>query len=783
MADGHRYLLQSFSNPLSAQYSSSSSIANGLFLNSLLNQLVADPSPSAKSHPHNSTGHINRGMYGQNHQQGHNRINGAPNRQQGLPMLYNFQQPTAHPHQGHVQHHQAIQPDHSGHGPAPNMMGHSNFSSGVLSNASPFSGSNLQNGHAATTRGGQAQQITEHWAEQLRLRKDTETAHNMMTNDHQPQPHYYARLKANDNRGIAGSLTSGASGSRSDSDEDDRRRPWSIDKTNKRQDWHNLDMSGQGLRVLAPALFNYEFLQDLYIASNQLPYLPSQIGRLRHLRLLEASNNQISELPPEIGMCTNLKQLLLFDNQIRELPFELGSLYLLEILGIEGNPLNPVWKQEIMERGTKSLVNTLLEQAPVPTPPVDRVPIVVTEHVSPDLERVKVFTWNILCDKYATTNVYGYTPTAALSWDYRKNMIISEIRERDADILCLQEIATDVFRDFFSPELAQNDYKGIQWPRPKAKTMSEKDAMAVDGCAVFYKASKWILLDKQLLDYANIAINRPDMKNQHDIFNRVMPKDNIGIICLFESRQTGARMIVANTHLAWEPTLADVKLVQTAILMEHVTKFAEKYARWPALKDKRMIQLPLSAEDGERPVVPEPGPSQEYRNNTDIPLLVCGDYNSTHESSVYELLSKGRVKPDHSEFGDHQYGAFTRDGIEHPFSMRSAYIHLKGGPNELPFTNYVPGFAEVIDYIWYSTNTLEVVELLGPPDPQHLKRVPGFPNYHFPADHIQIMAEFAIKERRKKAGAEPDFGSGRNDARTGKSEAPRQGSFGGELNG
>ncbi len=163
---------------------------------------------------------------------------------------------------------------------------------------------------------------------------------------------------------------------------------------------------------------------------------------------------------------------------------------------------------------------------------------------------MKVFTWNILCDKYATTQVYGYTPTGALAWDYRKERIIQEMRDRDADILCLQEMATDVFRDFFSPELAKDDYKGIQWPRPKAKTMAEKDAQAVDGCAIFYKASKFILLEKHLLDYANIAINRPYIKNHHDNFNRVMPKDNIGIICLFESRHTGARSFGAETHRA-----------------------------------------------------------------------------------------------------------------------------------------------------------------------------------------------------------------------------------------
>ncbi|EON98743.1 putative glucose-repressible alcohol dehydrogenase transcriptional effector protein [Phaeoacremonium minimum UCRPA7] len=463
-------------------------------------------------------------------------------------------------------------------------------------------------------------------------------------------------------------------------------------------------------------------------------------------------------------MCTFLRHLLLFDNQIRTLPYEVGYLFNLEMLGIEGNPLNPEMKQEIMERGTKSLVGLLREQAPVPLPPNPRRIITVQEDVAPHLERVKVLTWNILGERYATTQTYGYTPTGALSWDYRKEAILQEIRDRDADILCLQEVSIDAMREVFGPELAPHDYKGVQFPRSKAKTMSEKDGNAVDGCAIFYKASKFILLDKQLVDFATIAINRPDMKNQHDIFNRVMPKDNIGMICFFESRATGARIIVANAHLAWEPTLADVKIIQTAILMENVTKFAERYARWPPCKDKKMIQIP-GAED-ERRDLPEPAPSQEYRNNTDIPLLICGDYNSPDDTSVYELLSRGRVSGDHDDFGGRQYGSFTRDGVEHPFSLRSAYQHLNGTPDELPFTNYTPGFADVIDYLWYSTNTMEVVDLLGPPDTEYLKRVPGFPNYHFPADHIQIMAEFVIKARKdKKSLPEPDFGSGSNDRR------------------
>ncbi|PNY27402.1 Glucose-repressible alcohol dehydrogenase transcriptional effector [Tolypocladium capitatum] len=699
-------------------------------------------------------------MYSQNHQQGHNvRLNGTG---RGMPnLLYNYQQHAQHQHPSQSQHHQGLQHDHG----MPNNNGlghHSAFASGVMPNSNAFNANTLPNGHSANARGTQGPQ-NEMWQEQVRMQKEAERAHSAMTD--QQQPHYYARLKASENRGIGGPPPSSAK-TQADGENDtvDRRRPYNVEKETRRQDWHNMDMSGQGLRNLAPELFRYQFLNELYIASNKLTRLPKEIGELRQLRHLDASYNQISELPPELGMCTYLKQLLLFNNNISELPFELGSLHLLDMLGIEGNPLEPNVKQEIMEKGTKSLINALREGAPIPSPPTPRKEVVIQEDTSPNLERVKVFSWNVLCDKYATASTYGYTPTGALTWEYRKDCILEELRLRDADFLALQEVSTDAFKEDLSPELAQMDYKGVHWPKSRARTMSEKDAQTVDGCAMFYKQSKFILLDKQLIEFATIAINRPDMKNQHDVFNRVMPKDNIAVICFFESRLTGARLILVNVHLTWDSALADVKVIQTGILMEHVTKLAEKYARWPAVKDKKMITIPMSDDAEAPPPQAEPGPSQEYRSNTEIPLLVCGDFNSTEDSSVYELMSMGRVPPDHLELTNYHYGSFTRDGIEHPFSLRDAYAHIKGTADELPFTNYTPGFADVIDYIWYSTNTLEVVELLGPPDAGYLKRMPAFPNWHFPADHIQIMAEFVVKGRKDKKHApereQPDFGSG-----------------------
>jgi len=77
-----------------------------------------------------------------------------------------------------------------------------------------------------------------------------------------------------------------------------------------------------------------------------------------------------------------------------------------------------------------------------------------------------------------------------LSWDRRKELILEELRARDADFVCLQEIDQESYSDYFRAQLAHNDYKGVFWPKSRARTMAEREAKFVDGCATFYKNSK-----------------------------------------------------------------------------------------------------------------------------------------------------------------------------------------------------------------------------------------------------------------------------------------------------
>lgn len=244
-------------------------------------------------------------------------------------------------------------------------------------------------------------------------------------------------------------------------------------------------------------------------------------------------------------------------------------------------------------------------------------------------------------------------------------------------------------------------------------------------------------------------MSRPDMKGAHDVYNRVMPKDNIAIVSFFENRLSGSRLIIVNAHLHWDHEYKDVKVVQVAVLLDQIQRLAETYKSWPPLKEseKKLFRYANgdspSDSDASPRDEPAPKPSQSYTDALAIPLIFTGDFNSLPTSGPYELISRGELPPNHEDLENRNYGSYTKDGIKHPFHFESAYTKI----DDLPFTNYVSNFQGVVDYIWYAKNTLSVRGLLGQLDPEYIERVPGFPNVHFPSDHLALMAEFGVKKR------------------------------------
>ncbi|KAJ3337418.1 Glucose-repressible alcohol dehydrogenase transcriptional effector [Gonapodya sp. JEL0774] len=510
----------------------------------------------------------------------------------------------------------------------------------------------------------------------------------------------------------------------------------------KASQWTTLDLGGMAIRNLSRELFRYTFLSVLYINHNSLSSLPPQISNLRSLVQLDVSGNKLTTLPPELGLVVSLKELLAFDNQIATLPPELGFLYQLENLGLEGNPIQEPLLSIMQKEGTPAVTSYLRDNCPAIAPPPEREWVYVEDDTGMTTDSFTVLTYNVLCERYATSSSYQYVPSWALSWEFRRQNLIQEIVGYNADILCLQEIEYGQFDDFFQPELREHGYDGTFYPKSRIRVMADYERKYVDGCATFWKSARFAAIEKNVIEFQRLPMERPEFRKTDDLFNRVTLRDNIATIVFLESKETHARVIVANTHLHWDPQFRDVKLLQTSMLIDEVQRISRTYA---SLNPRHPLHAMYSA------------------NSSKLPLLIVGDLNSTPDSGVYEFMSKGSIAPDHEDFLSHSY--YNTEGpVTHTLGIKSAYAHMA----ELSFTNFTPHFKDAIDYIWYTSSSLQVAGVLGNVDPAYVDRCVGFPNWHHPSDHIPVLAEFRWKGL-------PTSGTGVGSGGAGPNGAPQPG--------
>ncbi|EGV66477.1 glucose-repressible alcohol dehydrogenase transcriptional effector [Yamadazyma tenuis ATCC 10573] len=513
-------------------------------------------------------------------------------------------------------------------------------------------------------------------------------------------------------------------------------------KTNGQQLWCQLDLSGQGISNVSPKLFNYDFLESLYLNNNKLTAVPSMISRLRGLRTLDLSQNKIEDIPGDLGLCYNLRYLYLFDNEIKTLPNGLGNLIELLFLGIEGNPMDPQIANILAEKGTKDLITYLRDLPPTLPKPKARDWILLEDdgevidptanpeaYANEDSNSSSSFTlmsYNTLCQHYATTRMHKYTPAWALDWEYRRPLLEKEVTEMNTDVVCMQEVETRTFHEFWVPRMQKLGYKGLFYSKTRSKTMGELDAKKVDGCAVFYKTSKFELIQKINFEYNSACMGSEKYKKTKDLFNRFMNKDHVALIAFMQHKETGEKICIITTHLHWDPLFNDVKALQVGVLLEELKGILKKFV----------------------------GANDDVKNT---PLIICGDFNSIVDSAVYQLFSTGSVKT-HSDLDGYDYGKFTEEGFKNVFKLKSAYETV----GELPFTNCTPDFTTTIDYIWYTPGSIEVKGLLGKVDPDYAKHVIGFPDANFPSDHIPLVSKFQIKKNggHKRADFKPDFRPG-----------------------
>ncbi|KAH6760669.1 hypothetical protein C2S51_017618 [Perilla frutescens var. frutescens] len=214
----------------------------------------------------------------------------------------------------------------------------------------------------------------------------------------------------------------------------------------------------------------------------------------------------------------------------------------------------------------------------------------------PHCERFTVLSYNILGDYLATEHwhkLYFHIPPYIMDWNWRKKNIIFELGLWSADILCFQEV--DRFQDI-EAELKPRGYSGI-W---KMRT-----GQPVDGCAIFWRSSRFKLVHEESIEYNKLGL-----------------RDNVAQICVFESlngqkNSSGAstlstspassnRVVVCNIHVLFNPKRGEIKLGQIRILLERANAVSKLW--------------------------------------DDAPVVLCGDFNCTPKSPMYNFIKEKELR-------------------------------------------------------------------------------------------------------------------------------------------
>ncbi|KAK3148286.1 hypothetical protein QOZ80_3BG0293100 [Eleusine coracana subsp. coracana] len=350
-----------------------------------------------------------------------------------------------------------------------------------------------------------------------------------------------------------------------------------------------------------------------------------------------------------------------------------------------------------------------------------------------------VLSYNILADAYATSDTYSYCPTWALSWAYRRQNLLREIVDYHADIICLQEVQNNHFEEFFAPELDKHGYQALY--KKRTIEVYTGSSQAIDGCATFFRRDRFSHVKKYEVEFNKAAQSLTDAiipAAQKKLALTRLIKDNIALIAVLEAKfsnhgteNPGKRQLlcVANTHINIHHDLKDVKLWQVHTLLKGLEKIA------------------VSA---------------------DIPMLVCGDFNSTPGSTSHGLLARGKVDLLHPDLAVDPLGILRPPSkLTHQLPLVSAYSsfarmagagydldHLRRrmdpSTNEPLFTNCTRDFTGTIDYIFYTADSLTVESLLELLDEDSLRKDTALPSPVWSSDHIALLAEFRCIPRTRR---------------------------------
>ena len=234
----------------------------------------------------------------------------------------------------------------------------------------------------------------------------------------------------------------------------------------------------------------------------------------------------------------------------------------------------------------------------------------------------RVTSYNILADVYASTDysrdvLFSYCPPYALQIDYRKQLIAKELIGYNSDIICLQEVDRKVFETDLFPILSSLHYNGI---------FKRKGIDLSEGIATFWDARRF---DEIRSESRVISQNVNSMKfrcvwekvGNEKAKERFLARNTTVQITVLRSKEISSEvLVVGNTHLYFQPNADHIRLLQGFYALMYCQEIAAE------------VREQFKAE------------------GINVSIVLCGDFNSTPDSGIYQLMTTNFVAENHKDW-------------------------------------------------------------------------------------------------------------------------------------
>ncbi|KAG2383560.1 hypothetical protein C9374_004231 [Naegleria lovaniensis] len=379
------------------------------------------------------------------------------------------------------------------------------------------------------------------------------------------------------------------------------------------------------------------------------------------------------------------------------------------------------------------------------------------QHNHHSLKLFRLLSYNMLCQDYSRKQYCPHLPDTSeiLYWVNRKIRLWAEFICYDADIICLQEC--DKYATHWKDKFFNAGY---------ASSYTQRTAFKPDGCATFWKLQKFELLDEFSIILNEVGqevqrISEIDVNERSDLNGNVVTStnliskfitNNVANVVLLRHLESGQVVCVVNLHLFWDPSYPEVKLCQAQYVLMKTFTFL------------RQIHDDL---------------------DSSVTVLLCGDYNSTPDSEVYDLLSKGEAFIPGSFIPFIPNGEFSkyvsicemsepsietssevdtpspslrfRQKLTNPLSSSGGFsLYKKVIGEEPPFTNYTKNYKGCLDYVFQfdhvfnndfhveSPTHVSVCKALEMISQERASEYEALPSDMFPSDHVALCFDISL---------------------------------------